>query len=106
MTGTFKVNKINSSGFYVSELDYDPIFAGGNNPEGYFKMIIEPLCFDEHTGVIRRCRNKSGWTIEGEGYIIDGSLEEIDERVKYYRKQYRKYKYEHIIYQEVASLSV
>ena len=105
MTGTFKVNKINPSGFYVSELDYDPVFAGSDNPKGYFKMIIEPLCFDEHTGVIRRCKNKSGWTIEGEGYFIVGSLKEIDEKVEYHREQYRKNKYKNIIYQEVANLS-
>lgn len=105
MTSIFKVNRINPSGFYVSELDCDPVFAGNDNPEGHFKMIIKPLCFDGHTGVIRKCKNKSGWMIEGEGYVVDGSLKEIDERVEHHRKQYRKHKYEHIIYQEVASLS-
>lgn len=43
MKGIMKVSRLNKSGLYISDLDWDKCFQGKNNPKGYFVMIIKPL---------------------------------------------------------------
>lgn len=43
MKGTMKVNELNKSGLYISEVDWDKCYKSESNPDGNFVMIIEPL---------------------------------------------------------------
>lgn len=48
MKGTMKVPKLNKSGLFISELDWDDTYKEKENPKGNFVMVIEPLeGFDE-----------------------------------------------------------
>lgn len=78
MKGTIQVRKLNKSGRYVSELDWDNAFKGKDNPRGLFKMIIEPI-----EGEIRYKKVDGGYQVDGEAYIIAaGSEDEIDEKIR------------------------
>ena len=43
MKGIIQVNRLNKSGLFVSEMDWDDSYKSKNNPKGNFVMIIEPL---------------------------------------------------------------
>lgn len=43
MKGIIQVNRLNKSGLFVSEMDWDDCYKSKNNPKGNFVMIIEPL---------------------------------------------------------------
>ncbi len=79
MTGTMFVKRLNKSGTFVSDLDYDKAFADKHNPVGYFKMVIQP--FEESQ--IRYAKVKGGYVVQGESYIISGHDEKsIDGDIK------------------------
>ena len=87
MTGTIFVKRLNPSGFHVSEADTDRCFVSDKNPTGYFKMVIEPL--DGTQGpFIKYKKTKGGYLIEGEGYIIAGSNEEVSKKIRQRRRNY------------------
>lgn len=82
MTGTIVVKRIRKNGKYVSELDYDGVFADKNNPKGLFRMVIHPI---ENTIIYKKV--KDGYEVTGEGYIISGLESEIEERVRKINRQ-------------------
>lgn len=43
MKGQMKVKKLNDTGLYISEMDWDNTYICKENPIGNFVMIIEPL---------------------------------------------------------------
>ena len=89
MKGIMKVSRLNKSGLYISDLEWDKCFQGKNNPKGYFVMIIKPLEGWEK-GIIYYEKGKNGYLIEGEGYIVEGPLGDIKETVKKHKTLYKK----------------
>ena len=74
MTGTIIVPKLKASGKYVSATDWSDGFKDKSNPGGLFKMVVLPK--ETHDGyAIRYSRTKSGFLVEGEGYIISAGTE-------------------------------
>lgn len=99
MTGHIIVKKLIKTGKYKSALDYDKAFAGGDNPKGLFKMVVEPI--ENMTGQpeIRYLRMHDGIQVSGEGYIFSGaSEEEIDEAIK---KHFRRDTWHGLIQRQV-----
>ena len=43
MKGQMKVKKLNDTGLYISEMDWDNTYICKENPIGNFVMVIEPL---------------------------------------------------------------
>lgn len=85
MKSTLLVKRLNKTGRYISKLDTDKAFVSDENPNGYFKMVVEAinLCADEKKYVIRYEKADKGYWVTGEGYIITGSTErEIDADIK------------------------
>lgn len=71
MKGQIKVKKLNDTGLYISEMDWDNTYICKENPIGNFVMVIEPLSgFDG--GIIYFDKKTDGYLIEGEGYILVG----------------------------------
>lgn len=95
MKGIMKVSRLNKSGLYISELNWDKCYQGKNNPKGYFVMIIEPLEGWEK-GIIYYEKEKNGYLIEGEGYIVEGNPSDIKENVKKRRTMYKTEPFEYI----------
>lgn len=87
MTGNIFVKRLNRSGFHVSELDTDKCFVSNNNPDGYFRMIVVPF-YDPNSPFIKYEKTKGGYRVEGEGYIVSGSKEEINEKARHYRRRH------------------
>ena len=62
MKGQMKVKKLNDTGLYISEMDWDNTYICKENPIGNFVMVIEPLSgfdggiiyFDKKTDVFIR----------------------------------------------------
>ena len=42
MKGQMKVKKLNDTGLYISEMDWDNTYICKENPIGNFVMVIEP----------------------------------------------------------------
>ena len=77
MKGQMKVKKLNDTGLYISEMDWDNTYICKENPIGNFVMVIEPLSgFDG--GIIYFDKKTDGYLIEGEGYILVGRPDEIN----------------------------
>lgn len=86
MTGQIFVKRLNKSGNYISELDYDAAFIDKSNPRGYFKMVIQPIMNCNNNHEIKYIRVSGGYIVSGECYIISKRTEtEIDERIKKYK---------------------
>lgn len=65
MKGQMKVKKLNDTGLYISEMDWDNTYICKENPIGNFVMVIEPLSgFDG--GIIYFDKKTDGYLIEGE----------------------------------------
>ena len=79
MTGHIKVKRLNKKGVYRSPLDYDRSFIDADNPQGYFKIVIEPITNFDCLPEIRYMKSGDGYIVSGEAYIIsEGSEKEID----------------------------
>lgn len=99
MKGTIYVKKLNRTGNFVSELDYDHIFADDTNPKGLFKMLIQPILNSEGEREIRHMKTKDGYLVSGESYIITGTDEnEIDRKIRRRRK-----KWDNLVYTSCTS---
>lgn len=87
MKGQMKVKKLNDTGLYISEMDWDNTYICKENPIGNFVMVIEPLSgFDG--GIIYFDKKTDGYLIEGEGYILVGRPDEIQKRVRKWKQEY------------------
>ena len=65
MKGQMKVKKLNDTGLYISEMDWDNTYICKENPIGNFVMVIEPLSgFD---GGIIYFENYSFFAVVGTG---------------------------------------
>lgn len=90
LKGQIHVNNLNARGVYVSELDTDKAFAFSGNSCGYFKMVICPILNSDGKYEIRYMKDKDGYTVSGEGYIVsDGDTRAIDRRCRNYWKDDR-----------------
>lgn len=99
MKGHIIIAKLNKTGNYISELDWDKCFVGESNKKGYFKMLIQPIENCDNKKEIRYMRVDNGIKVSGEAYIITGRSEkEIDRRISKYRE-----KYEDLLMTEVKS---
>ena len=88
MKGHIIVKRLNKSGNYKSELDWDKCFIDKDNPKGYFKMVITPIENCDGIKEIKYMKVNGGYKISGELWIITGSSEkEIDVSV---RKHYER----------------
>jgi len=96
MKGTIIVKRLNKSGYYNSSLDWDDVFKSEDNPQGYFKMRVEPI-----EGTIKYMKVDGGYRVSGEGYIFYGSETEIAERIKAYNRLNARYKEKNVIQIEV-----
>ena len=73
MKGQMKVKKLNDTGLYISEMDWDNTYICKENPIGNFVMVIEPLSgFDG--GIIYFDKKTDGYLIEGEGFWRVGKI--------------------------------
>ena len=85
MTGWIIVKRLCKSGIYVSELDTDKSFVDANNPNGFFKAMIEPI-----DGEIKYCKVDNGIMVSGEMYLFGGYSEScIDEKIKSYKRRHK-----------------
>ena len=81
MTGSCIIKRLNKSGNYKSALDSDPCFVDLNNPNGFFKLIVQPIENSYGQPEIRYCKVPGGYRVSGEGYFIGGFDEkEVDEK--------------------------
>ncbi len=88
MKGHIHVGKLNARGVYVSELDTDSAFAFSENTLGLFKMVVCPVKNKDGRYEIRYKKDKEGYTISGECYIIsDSDVRVIDRRCRNYWKE-------------------
>lgn len=102
MKGQMKVKKLNDTGLYISEMDWDNTYICKENPIGNFVMVIEPLSgFDE--GIIYFDKKTDGYLIEGEGYILAGRPNKIRKRVWKWEKEYVQKRLPVVEYQQGAS---
>lgn len=89
MKGHITVPRLNNTGNFISELDYDKSFIDNSNTKGYFKMLIQPIENSDYKMEIRYMKVENGYKVSGEAYIITGRDEkEIDETVNKYREKY------------------
>lgn len=57
MKGQMKVKKLNDTGLYISEMDWDNTYICKENPIGNFVMVIEPLSdFDRESFISKKRR--------------------------------------------------
>lgn len=95
MTGIMKINKLNKTGLYVSDLDWDECYKGSNNPEGNFIMIIEPMeGFDK--GIIYYEKTGDGYWVEGEAYIIEDKADCIESAIRKWKRAYKKKPFDYV----------
>lgn len=95
MKGIIKVKNLNTSGLYISEIDWDERYKSKKNPKGNFVMIIEPLeGFDK--GVIYYEKAEEGYRIEGEAYIIENRIDRIEAEIKKWKKTYKKAPFDYV----------
>lgn len=88
MKGKMKVNKLNKSGLYISEVDWDKCYKSESNPGGNFVMIIEPLeGWDK--GIIYYEKVDDGYLIMGEAYIIQNKIDRIEARIQEWKAAYK-----------------
>lgn len=89
MKGHIIVKKLNKSGNYISELDYDKTFVDSSNKKGLFKMLIQPIKNNENKNEIKYIKEKDFYIVSGEAYIISGRSEtEINKRINKYCEHY------------------
>jgi hypothetical protein len=89
MKGHIIVPKLNNTGNFVSELDYDKSFIDDSNTKGYFKMLIQPIENFDNKMEIRYMKVENGYKVSGEAYIITGRGEkEIEQKIKKYFEKY------------------
>lgn len=89
MKGTMKVLKLNKSGLFISELDWDDTYKEKENPKGNFVMVIEPLeGFDED--VIYYEKLEDGFLIEGEAYILTGNRDVLERKISKWKREYNQ----------------
>lgn len=89
MKGTMKVPKLNKSGLFISELDWDDTYKEKENPKGNFVMVIEPLeGFDED--VIYYEKLEDGFLIEGEAYILTGNRDILERKISKWKREYNQ----------------
>lgn len=95
MKGTMKVNKLNKSGLYISEVDWDKCYKSESNPDGNFVMIIEPLegC---DKGIIYYEKVDDGYLIMGEAYIIQNKIDRIEAEIQKWKTAYKKKSFDYI----------
>ena len=95
MKGIIKVDKLNKSGLYVSDIDWDECYKSKGNPKGNFVMIIEPLeGFDN--GIIYYEKVDGGYLIEGEAYIIENRIDRIEAGIQKWKTAYEKKPFDYI----------
>lgn len=88
MKGTMKVNELNKSGLYISEIDWDKCYKSESNPDGNFVMIIEPLVgWDK--GIIYYEKVDDGYLIMGEAYIIQNKIDRIEAEIQKWKAAYK-----------------
>lgn len=95
MKGIIQVSKLNKSGLYVSEVDWNNCYKSEDNPKGNFVMVIEPLSgWDK--GIIYYEKVDGGYLVKGEGYIIVDSPNAIKERIREWKKEYEKKPFDYV----------
>lgn len=95
MKSIIRVNRLNKSGLFISEMDCDDCFKSKNNPKGNFVIIIEPLNgWDK--GIIYYEKVDKGYLVEGEGYIIEDRADIIEERIKERKRKYKKKPFDYV----------
>ena len=86
MTSTIFVRQLNRKGIFLSKLDNDPAFVSKENPQGFFRIVVQPRETYKGGRVLFKKIN-GGYIIEGEGRILSGSREDIADRAAEYRKR-------------------
>ena len=100
MKGHIIVRRLNKSGIYKSDLDWDNAFRGQGNPKGLFKMVVEPIENSDGEKEIRYMKVEDGYKVSGEAYIVTGQDEgKIDTRI---RKRYSE-KHSPLVQREVQT---
>lgn len=95
MKGTMKVNKLNKSGLYISEIDWDKCYKSECNPDGNFVMIIEPLeGWDK--GIIYYEKVDGGYLIMGEAYIIQNKIDRIEAEIQKWKATYKSIPFNYV----------
>lgn len=91
------VRQLNKSGNYKSALDHENAFKDSKNPEGLFRVVVQPIKNWNDENVIQYAKVKGGYFVLGEGYIIcEPSEEAID---KYIRDNFSD-KWENLVHKE------
>ena len=81
MTGSCVVKCLSKSGNYKSALDSDLSFVDASNPNGCFKLVVQPIKNSYGQPEIRYSKVPGGYRVSGEGYFICGFDEkEIDKK--------------------------
>ena len=94
MTGTCLVRKLNRTGNFLSCLDNDKSFIDRTNPEGLFKMLVQPILNSHGEQEIRFMKTKDGYLVSGEAYILTGADEsEINLKARRHREKWDKLVY-------------
>lgn len=82
MKGTIFVKELNKTGTFVSEMDCDRHYIDKGNPQGRFKMVVQPIKNWEGKDEIQYKKVDGGFLVDGEAYIIVGKGEKtIDKRI-------------------------
>lgn len=96
MKGVIKVNELNDSGLYVSEIDWDECYKSQSNPKGNFVMIIEPLNGWDNKGIIYYEKVDDGYLVEGEAYIIENRIDRIKAEIQKWKIAYKKKPFDYV----------
>lgn len=95
MKGIIKVDELNKSGLYISDVDWDECYKSKSNPKGIFVIIIEPLeGFDN--GIVYYEKVDGGYLIEGEAYIIENRIDRIKAEIQKWKAAYEKKPFDYI----------
>lgn len=95
MKGIIQVKELNKIGLFISEIDWDNSFKDKGNPKGNFVMIIEPIEGNEN-GIIYYQKTDDGFLIEGEAYILTGTINVLKRKVSDWIKAYEHQDFEFI----------
>ena len=81
MKGTIFVKELNKIGTFISEMDCDRHYIDEGNPQGRFKMVVQPIENWEGKNEIQYKKVDKGFLVDGEAYIITGKGEKTIDKI-------------------------
>ena len=88
MKSTISVPRLKKSGNYMSSLDREEAFKSKTNPEGLFKVVVQPIPEADGNTIHFWKAEDGSVLVDGEGYIITGYSEaDIDRKCKRYMSE-------------------